>query len=827
MIPARYRWEWKQPDELLAREWSAKLGIPSLAARVLAARGYAEAEAEAFLRPAREEELLEPLQLKGMPEAVNRIRHALASGEHIRVYGDYDADGVTSTALMTKLLTLLNAKFDTYIPHREKEGYGLNIPAIELAAAAGVSLIVTVDNGISAVEQIAHAKRLGIDVVVTDHHEPPAILPEAAAIVNPKQSGCPYPNKGLCGAGVAFKLAHALLGRPPLEWADLAAIGTIADLMPLLGENRLIARLGLARMRSQPGVGIRALALVSGVQPEALTSGRIGFALAPRLNAGGRLERADGAVQLLTTADQDEAETLARELDRLNAERQRLVAQTVDEAEQLWKDKLLSWPMNTADNAQGAGVGPNVIVLSRPEWHVGIAGLVASKLVERYYRPVVIFAEDPASGTAKGSARSIEGFDLHAALTDCADCLIHYGGHQAAAGMTIRIDQIEKFEQRLHRLAAERIRPEEWQPKKSADLVCTLADTTLAAAEALAKLEPFGQGNPTPRFLIEGLEIRQCRLLGKEGKHIRLIVDQAGRSLEAVGFGLGDLADRLTAGRKLDLLGELTLNEWNGNLRVQLTIQDLRCKEMHWIDRRNESPTQIGQAIASLAAEVGSSLVVICASPRLAEALSADEALQKAVVRSYSQQAADVQPAHTQSAAAAERLRNGESTLQPMRQLVLAGLPSREQEIRQLAEWIREGAAWSTICLFSDPASRSESPRLLLREDFSRVYALFREAGTWIDAPDGFVRQASARVGLPLAAVRLIQEVFEELGFIRVRGAERSLVPDPPRKKLEQSARYDRMVRQANAASFPDWPLDRLKSWMRQILSGQASDKSV
>jgi single-stranded-DNA-specific exonuclease len=830
MIPARFRWEWKQPDGELAAAWAARFGVPSLVARVLAARGYTETEAAALLQPARAEDLLDPLQLKGMSGAVGRIRQALAAGEHIRVYGDYDADGVTSTALMTRLLSSLNARFDIYIPHRGSEGYGLNIPAIEQAAAEGVSLIVTVDNGISAVEPIAHAKRLGIDVVVTDHHEPPAQLPgDAVAIVNPKQPGCPYPNKGLCGAGVAFKLAHALLGRPPLEWADLAAIGTIADLMPLLGENRLIARLGLAQMRSQPSVGIRALATVSGIQPETLTSGRVGFSLAPRLNAGGRLERADGAVRLLTTSDAGEAEMLARELDRLNLERQRLVEQTVEEAECMWADKLLAWPTGEADAYAKAGGGPNVIVLSHPGWHAGIAGLVASKLVERHHRPAIILAEDPASGTAKGSARSIDGFDLYAALTDCAEYMVHYGGHQAAAGLTIPIGCIGMLEQAMHRIAAERLRPEDWQPKKTADLICTLDEITLAAAEALGALEPFGQGNPTPRLILEGLQVRQCRPLGKDGQHVRLIVGQGGQTLEAVGFGLGSLSEQLAPGRKLDLLGELTLNEWNGHLRIQFSIKDLRCMEPRWIDRRNANPGEIRQAIVSLAADQPSGLVVICASIRMASELASEEALQGAIIRSYSDQQGDakLQPALVESAATIARMRHDSSPVRDLRTLVLVGLPSREEDIRQLAHWIREGAVWSTICLFADAASCDERPLLLQRGDFARVYALFREAGTWIDAPDGLARRISARAGLPLSAVRLIQEVFEELGFIRVHGAQRTLVPDAPRKNLAESARYQRMLRQAKAASFPDWPVDRLKSWVHQILSGQPSGKSV
>ncbi|MDG0813672.1 DHH family phosphoesterase [Cohnella rhizosphaerae] len=300
-------------------------------------------------------DLHDPYLLLGMDRAVARIRQAIDGSERIRVYGDYDADGVTSTALMHRLLSRLGADFDTYIPHRSKEGYGLNLPAIDKAAEAGVKLIVTVDNGISAIEQIAYAATLGIDVVVTDHHEPPAVLPNAAvAIVNPKQPGCPYPFKELTGSAVAFKLAHAMLGEPDLAFADVAAIGVVADLMPLTGENRAIVKLGLEEMNARPSPGIKALAQISGAEPGRLTSGRVAFGLAPRLNAGGRLAEADTALRLLITADQREAELLAAELDMLNQERQQLVEDTLIQADAAWQ----------AIAAAHGGTGPAVIVVA-------------------------------------------------------------------------------------------------------------------------------------------------------------------------------------------------------------------------------------------------------------------------------------------------------------------------------------------------------------------------------------------------------------------------------------------------------------------------------
>ncbi|TJY41412.1 single-stranded-DNA-specific exonuclease RecJ [Cohnella pontilimi] len=796
MIPAKFRWEWKLTDDKLAAEWAGRLGIPLLVARVLLSRGWSEEEAARFFRPADEEALEDPLLMKGMPEAAERIRRAIAAGERIRVYGDYDADGVTSTALMIRLFSVLGASFDTYIPHRSLEGYGLNLLAIDAAAEAGVSLIVTVDNGISAVEQIAYARKKGIDVVVTDHHEPPAVLPEAVALVNPKQPGCPYPFKGLCGAGVAFKLAHVLLGRPATEFADLAAVGTVADLMPLIGENRIIVRMGLDRMRREPSAGIRALAKASGTEPKDLTSGRIGFGLAPRLNAGGRLERADGAVRLLTTEDEKEAVMLAEQLDRLNSERQRLVDVTVEEAERMWQAK----------KAEHGGNGPEVIVLHAAGWNAGIAGLVASKLVERHYRPAVVLAHDPETGKCKGSARSIDGFDLYAALTDCAHCMEHYGGHQAAAGLTIEVDRIPELERLLHDIARERLTKEDRLPKKRADLLCELAQVTLESADGLAALEPFGNGHSTPRFLLQDVTVRESRTMGKEGKHLKVTVERDGCSLEAIGFGMGHLAEKLPAGRSLDLLGELSVNEWNGSRRVQFVVQDLASSETLWIDRRKSADPW--SLLESWAARAEGRFVVLCASSHLAEEVSGRGVLRDAEVYAYTE------PASASSLAAAAK----ETVMEDVHpaadsRLVLFGLPDNEADQRVLADWLSKEPGWGSIMLMASPSRQRENPVWLQRRHFAEGYALFREQKTWIDGPEGFLRKAADRLGLPLASIRLMQDVFEELGFIRASGAERTLVSEPPKRNLEESQRYRKMAGQAEAASFPDWPLERLKAW--------------
>ncbi|MFC5529246.1 single-stranded-DNA-specific exonuclease RecJ [Cohnella yongneupensis] len=784
---SKYRWSLPVKNDPLEAELAERLGVSRLVSGVLVARQWHSAEeAETFLN-ASEQQLHDPFLLKGMSVAVSRITQAIEAGEHIRVYGDYDVDGVTSTALMTRLLTTLGARFDTYIPHRHKEGYGMNEAAIDLAADAGVSLIVTVDNGISAVRQIAYAAERGIQVVVTDHHEPPASgeLPDAVAIVNPKQEDCPYPFKGLCGAGVVFKLAHAMLGRPVLEYADLAAIGTIADLMPLIGENRVIARLGLAQLRRDPVPGIRALAKASGTKPEELTSGRIGFGLAPRLNAGGRLAHASGAVQLLIAADEAEAMSLATELDELNLERQALVETTVAEADAMWKTL----------NADGRN--RNVIVLAGEGWNAGIAGLVASKLVERYYRPAIILAIDPDTGKCKGSARSIDGFNLFEALSECAELMDHFGGHTAAAGLTISWENVESLSERLHALAGEWLTEEDWQPKKRADLVCTLAQATLDAVDQLARLEPFGNGNPTPRVVIQGLTVRESRTLGKENTHLKLSVEQDGKALEAIAFGMGADQAKLVPGMRIDVLGELSVNEWNGSRKVQLIFQDWRTNELRLVDRRKDK--DVWRSLSELTAEPVAGTAILCGSARHYQEAVDKVGHTEAEVRSYA---------------------DGRPVTERWTRLILLGIPDNEKDVEHLSDWLSPVRCGEHVVVLDQShigsgnvGAKESFPD---RSQFGAVYGLFKRQGTWLDAPEGFLQSVAHETGWPLATVRMMQDVFIELGFITAQGSTRQVVAQPPRSELDRSARYRRALQSAETSRLRHMSADELRSWMHR-----------
>ncbi|WP_438434388.1 single-stranded-DNA-specific exonuclease RecJ [Gorillibacterium sp. sgz500922] len=767
MIPSRARWKIGEADEAAANELSARLGVDELVARLLAARGWTDPEEAARFLDAEGEDLHDPYLLDGMTEAVRRIRSAMEKKEKIRIYGDYDADGVSSTALMSRLFRSLGADFDAYIPHRVNEGYGLNRQAMKLAAEAGISLIVTVDTGISAREEIAYAGELGIDVVVTDHHEPPAELPDAVAVVNPKKPGCPYPFKGLAGAGVAFKLAQALVGRVPDELADIAAIGTVGDLMPLTGENRSLVKRGLARMRSGSYAGIKALFEVAGIDRNAVNAGHLAFALAPRINASGRLEAADPALRLLVTDDSSEAGELAMSLDLLNRERQRIVDEIAAEALEL-----------AGREAEPSGV----LVVAKESWNVGVIGIVASKLLERFYRPTIVLSIDPTTGMAKGSARSIAGFDLYEALTACADLMDHFGGHQAAAGMTIAAANLPAFRERLGRIAREKLSAEDYQPVLAADIECGLEDATLGLIKELDRLAPFGAGNPAPRFVFRNLRILDQKSMGKENRHLKLQVvpwtpkgSQKPVAVDAVGFGKGELLDRLSATDRLELLGELSLNEWNGKVKPQILIQDLRVPGVQVFDFRGAARSD--RRWASVAKEAGIGVVLF--SPEEAETVP--EPLRRTASLWLYQRDRGMRLLQEASASAD----SGHPGFDELKGLVFPALPPSRSALKFVLQEAKQADRLYPVFAFSDEASVLPN-----REMFKQIYSTLRREGSARQGGIEPIPYLSRRAGLPVPTVRFILDVFEELELIEQVSGDYRCSVSPAKRDLAESLRY-------------------------------------
>ncbi|MWC28787.1 single-stranded-DNA-specific exonuclease RecJ [Paenibacillus sp. MMS18-CY102] len=780
MIPSKTRWsqpDWDERREQEASKLMQALALPSLVARLLVGRGIVgEEEAASFLHGGIEL-THDPYLLAGMEAAVLRIRHAIEHGQWIRIYGDYDADGVSSTSLMVHLLGRLGAKFDYYIPHRTREGYGMNLAAIDLAAEAGVKLIITVDTGISAVEQIAYAKAKGIDVVVTDHHEPPEVLPEAHAIINPKLPYCQYPYKSLAGVGVAFKLATALLGEAPLDLADIVALGTIADVMPLTGENRVLVRLGLKQMATGTRPGFVALAETAGVHLNAVTSTNVAFSMAPRINASGRLDHAGGAVELLTASDQEAAELLAARLDTLNRERQRIVEEMVEQAKSQWAEKCRV--------AEEAGqLPPAVIVLAGEGWNAGVIGIVASKMLEKHYKPTVVLGIDPETGKCKGSARSIDGFDLYAALTACSELFDHFGGHQAAAGMTLHRDKLGELEKSLSESALAWLSPEDWIPKTFIDLACSPQEASLDTIDQLALLEPFGAGNPAPRFLIEQQPVADKRTMGKENKHLRLAVGSQPARLEAVGFGFGELEQRIAFGANADLVGELSVNEWNGNRKPQLFIQDIRIANVQLFDWRGErEPYAMLRKLLEVASRTGRRMLIVTEEHALRETAAAcartDAIAETYQLCSYGDQLGEV-AVHFQ-------------------EMIVYGVPSSAHALQKQAASLQALESIHLLYPNRSKANARSAPQVIFpdRTAFGAAYQSIRRQGQMPE--QGLAERLSEQIGWPAEMARMMIDVFEELAFITRAGGRITVNDAPVKAELSSASAYQQALLQAEA----------------------------
>jgi single-stranded-DNA-specific exonuclease len=539
-------------------ELAVRLGVSAATAAALVRRGYGQPEAaRAFLEGALPGH--DPFALGDMHEAVETIRAAVGRGAVVCVHGDYDADGICATTLAVLLLRELGAEPAWHLPSRFEEGYGLRSQTLSQLAADGVDLVLTVDCGITATVEIEEAKRLGLNVVVTDHHRPGPTLPDCPVVAPAKGS---YPFPGLCGTGVVWKLAEALLGaaHPFLDrHLDIVALATIADVVPLLDENRALAIRGLRRLAQTQKPGLRSLMRVAGVDPAICDEGAVGFRLAPRINAAGRLSRPEAALRLLLTEDAADAARVADELEGLNRERQAVEERILRAA----VDEIDSWPA-AARRRRG-------YVLAGADWHEGVIGIVASRLVERYGRPVVLIAG--TSDDWKGSGRAPASFDLHSALAACAEHLERFGGHRAAAGLTIEPDRVDAFAAAFARHADAVLSDEDLRPNVSVDAIVSGSELGLPLCEELARLGPFGLGNPGVTLLVDGCELTDLGAVGN-GRHLRFRVRQRGRDAgSAIAFGFGSQLDRMRRPGLYDVAFRLQANRWNGTVSPQLVVR--------------------------------------------------------------------------------------------------------------------------------------------------------------------------------------------------------------------------------------------------------------
>lgn len=553
------------PDPALVAALADALKLPPMVCELLAGRGYTDVEeAKRFLRP-RLELLHPPGAMRGMDRAVERLVTAIRRGETVLVHGDYDVDGICSTTIMVRVIRHLGGTAVPFLPHRLTDGYDLGEAGVKAAVDAGASVVLTCDCGTSAHEAIARLTALGVDVIVSDHHLPSRPVPECLAVLNPRQPGCEYPDKDLCAAGVAFKLSVALLQtmgggeNVALHLLDLVALATIADVAPLRGENRILVRFGLKLMAETRHAGLRALMDAAGLDASALTAGRIGFILAPRLNAAGRVGHAMRGVELLLTSDAGEANRIARELEEMNRARQELDRATLGAARAM-ADRL--------DLDQTWGV-----VLGAEGWHPGVIGIVASRLVEDLSRPVLMVAFE--DGVGKGSGRSIGAFDLHAGLTACKDLLLRYGGHRAAAGITIAADRMDAFRERFNAVARERLTADDLVPRVRVDVELPLEAITPDLEALLRHFEPFGVGNPAPVLASRGVRLATPPRVVRQGG-LKLQLAKGGGTLEAIGWGMGELARELTPASPVDLAFRLERDTYGGTSRLVARLADIR-----------------------------------------------------------------------------------------------------------------------------------------------------------------------------------------------------------------------------------------------------------
>ena len=572
------KWELlPEPDPLVVNQLASDLNLSPVVTKILVTRGLdTKSKAEDFLAPSLED-LLDPYLLTGMEKGVDRTIQALREKEKIMIFGDYDVDGITATSLLFLVLNKLGADVTYYLPNRLIEGYGLSPEGISEAERRGVSLIISVDCGITAVEEIAFAKTKGIDTVITDHHEPKEILPDASAIINPKATRQVYSGGELSGVGVAFKFAQAILRRLGQDESeledhlDLVALGTSADIVPLVGENRIFTKLGMDQIARTSKPGLKSLIFISGILGQKIGTGQVVFILAPRINAIGRLGDAELAIKLFTTKDESKAAELARTLDEENRRRKNIDEITLEEALE-----LIEQSVDLAND--------KAIVLASSGWHQGVIGIVASRLVERFHRPTIMIAIDGAEG--KGSARSIPGFHLYDALRECEEYLLKYGGHKYAAGLSILPEKIQPFREKFKKVSDVKLSREDLIPRLFIDSELDLGQINPELVRVLELLAPFGPQNMRPVFLSRNVTIwGEPYIVGN--KHLRLRVKSRGSKvgknnqvLDCIGFGMGDMVKPLSMSKiHIDLVYVVETNYWNDTYKIQLRIKDLKIAD--------------------------------------------------------------------------------------------------------------------------------------------------------------------------------------------------------------------------------------------------------
>lgn len=746
--------------------------ISTVTRRLLAQREITSEESiKRFLKP-KLTDLIEPHLLDTINLATKRIERAIKNDEKILIYGDYDADGVTATVILLKTLRQLGAHCDYYIPNRFTEGYGPNKAAFKQAADAGFTVIITVDTGISAVSEAAYAKDLGIDLIITDHHETLDNLPDAYAIIHPKLSKN-YTFKHLAGVGVAFKLAQHLLDYLPEEYLDLVAIGTIADLVPLIDENRIFATYGLKKLATTENKGLQALKKVCSLK-DSIEADDVGFLLAPRINAVGRLQDASLAVQLLMSETAEEAEELAQIVHSLNLKRQQLVRETVKEAVAMIEKKELQ----------------NFIVIAKEGWNEGILGIVASQLVQKYDRPAIVLTMQKKNNLAKGSGRSIPAFDLFTNLHKIKDIFTNFGGHSQAAGMSLPLENLQLLQEQLNEIVDEQLHPDDFKQVIDINDELTSDDLTESIVHEINMLAPFGIKNPKPRFLFKNIPY-DVRQIGQDKNHLKLKFQGNNGTFEGIGFGMGDIYPFITPNTPVEIVGELNINEWNGHRTVQMILQDLKISERQLFDCRNRRQLNLTPFI--------------------------DKQLKQLIV--------STKPLNDEKLPTIKQITYDEADLKisvPIDDLFIFDLPKRLDDLIRIIKRTTPNNIHACYYL-ENSVYLTPFPT---REDFKWVYSFINHYGT-INKTSDITRIAENKRWTE-EVVHFMIQVFIDLQFVLEKDHQLFLNPQPETKDLQQSIIYQQRLERIEIEKILHYSnAQQLKQWFFQTINQRTVEEEV
>lgn len=713
-------------------------------------------QADKFLSP-RLEDLHNPNLLQSMEKAVDRVHQAIQDDEKILIYGDYDADGVSSTAVMLKTLKEFNAKADYYIPNRFTEGYGPNEEAFMEAYKNGYSLIITVDTGIAAVHEVDVANKLGIDVIITDHHEIQSELPDAYAILHPKCSP-DYPFKDLAGVGVAFKFAEALLGYFPEHLLPFAAIGTIADLVPLIGENRILAYHGLEALSNTKNPGIQALKEVSQIDGK-INEQDVGFSLGPRINAVGRLQDASLAVELFMTEQLEEAKDIAKELEEINELRKQIVQEIVIEAEEMIKEEK-----------------SDVLVVAKEGWNEGVLGIVASKLVKKYDRPAIVLTIKKDKQEAKGSARSIPAFDLFEHGMRIRELFTHFGGHHQAAGMTLPVENISLVKEKLNQFIQEELTEEDFKQQIEIAHQLSISEISEHLIREMESMAPFGMSNPKPVFQFTGVPM-EVRQIGSTKNHLKMLFQEDGYQLEGIGFGLGEYKNNISERAEVSIAGELGINEWNNVKRFQIMIHDMKIDEWQLFDFRGKRHFQ------PVLPSNGNSIAVF-------NEINSSEEYVKQIT--YCTDLNDIPETDS---------------------LYIYDLP---EDMADLKKIVQKTKPWNIyVCYYMNQGAYLQS--FPSREEFVWFYAFVRKHQAvdlkqhldWLKREKGWSKEK----------IIFLTKVFSELDFVRVKQGVIYINPNPKKQDLQNSPTYQKRLKQMEIEKKLYYSnYDELKTWFASCM---------